>query len=267
MKKYFLIPFIGMLILIAATGCQKNKDTEPIQTMTVALKTTFEIPAVANRSDTGTAILRVLPGNQLEFDITVPNLAGGDRIQAAHIHLGDPASNGPVLVDLQGMLHGNKIMGKVSIRSTFADSLKTAPLYINVHTAQVPSGLVRGQINNPVIWAKDIALNGQNEVPSVSTTTNGTNFLRLTANGTLFSAFQFNSIESGDVLQMAHIHRGAAGTNGPVFIGIAASTNDFMGSRSFMLTSGEIQSLLNDALYVNVHSMRYPSGAVRGQIR
>ncbi|HEX4875635.1 MAG TPA: CHRD domain-containing protein [Chitinophagaceae bacterium] len=259
------------ITVISLTSCSKKDEmkAEVTASWSVMLNAKNEIPAVANRSETGTALIRLYSNNELEFDISVPNLTGGDMIQTAHLHAGNPVINGSVIADLKGMLQQNKTMGKISIRGSLADSLKNgmAEVYVNVHTSQVPSGLVRGQLNDNVSWATDVALSGSNEVPAVTTTTRGTSFLRITSSGKLYSAFTFPVIEAGDMLMAAHIHAGAAGVNGPVVLGIAGNTADFTTTKVFELSAALRTSILTDALYVNVHSMAYASGVVRGQIR
>jgi hypothetical protein len=72
----------------------------------------------------------------------------------------------------------------------------------------------------------------------------------------------------------AHIHRGAAGTNGPVVVNLAAPGD---GDAADCLTEGEegkfvagqtvAEILANPGgFYVNVHTAAYPGGAVRGQL-
>lgn len=259
------------IVAIVFVSCSKKNETiaEVKASWSVMLNAKNEIPAVANRSETGMAVIKLYTNNELEFDISVPNLASGDNIQAAHLHAGDPVSNGSVIADLSGMIQQNKSMGKTSIRSSLADSLinGTAQVYVNVHTSQVPSGLVRGQLNDNVTWATDVLLSGTNEVPAVNTTTRGTSYLRITTSGKLYSGFNFPVIQSGDMLMAAHIHVGAAGANGPVLLGLVASNAEFATTKAFELSTALRTSILNDVLYVNVHSMLYASGAVRGQIR
>lgn len=259
------------LAAFTCTSCSKKNDmnVEVSASWSVTLSTKNEIPAVPNRAETGTATIKLFSNNELEFDISVPNLAAGDMIQAAHLHVGDAVTNGGVVADLRGMMHQNKTMGKIVIRSTLADSLKNgmAQIYVNVHTSQVASGLVRGQLNDNVVWAADVMLSGLNEVPVVTTATRGTSFLRITSSGKLFSGFSFSMMEAGDMLMAAHIHVGAAGVNGPVLLGLADNNADFSVSKSFTLSTAIRTAILNDALYVNVHSMNHPSGVVRGQIR
>ena len=74
--------------------------------------------------------------------------------------------------------------------------------------------------------------------------------------------------------RMAHIHRGAAGTNGPVEVNLAfpqdGQAADCLteGEAGKGLDPGEVQLILGNpsAYYVNVHNSEYPSGAVRGQL-
>ena len=72
----------------------------------------------------------------------------------------------------------------------------------------------------------------------------------------------------------AHIHEGAAGTNGPVVATLAAPGD---GNAADCLTEGEagkfaegqtVQEILQNpgSYYVNVHTSKHPNGAVRGQL-
>ena len=77
----------------------------------------------------------------------------------------------------------------------------------------------------------------------------------------------------------AHIHKGAAGSNGPVVANLAAPAD---GDAADCLTQGEVgpgttpkfptgetvQAILNNPgdYYVNVHNATYPGGALRGQL-
>lgn len=74
----------------------------------------------------------------------------------------------------------------------------------------------------------------------------------------------------------AHIHRGAAGENGPV-VAVLAGPED--GNAADCLTEGEpgkfptgeigiVQDILSNPgnYYVNVHNPKFPGGAIRGQL-
>ena len=81
-------------------------------------------------------------------------------------------------------------------------------------------------------------------------------------------------VDKIDTATAAHIHEGAAGTNGPVVANLAAP---FDGDAADCLTEGEAGKfptgekvtdiLANpDDYYVNVHNAMYPGGAIRGQL-
>ena len=72
----------------------------------------------------------------------------------------------------------------------------------------------------------------------------------------------------------AHIHEGAAGTNGPVVVNLAAPAD---GNAADCLTEGETGKFVGDqtvaeilanpaGYYVNVHNPEFPGGAIRGQL-
>jgi len=72
----------------------------------------------------------------------------------------------------------------------------------------------------------------------------------------------------------AHIHEGAAGTNGPVVVNLAAPAD---GNAADCLTEGEAGKFVGDQTvadilanpsdyYVNVHNSEFPGGAIRGQL-
>jgi hypothetical protein len=67
----------------------------------------------------------------------------------------------------------------------------------------------------------------------------------------------------------AHIHRGAAGVNGPVIVGLSGATGmtSYMSNDTPTLTASDGALLLGGGLYVNIHSQTFPGGEVRGQLR
>lgn len=66
----------------------------------------------------------------------------------------------------------------------------------------------------------------------------------------------------------AHIHRGAAGVDGPVVMPLAQATEG--GWRGCSTDTDWVQRAFDEGLsnyYVNVHTAEYPNGAIRGQLR
>ena len=62
----------------------------------------------------------------------------------------------------------------------------------------------------------------------------------------------------------AHIHSGAAGSNGPVEVPLDHTVNPMVGSTT--LTGAQQGMLVNGLLYVNIHTTAFPGGEIRGQI-
>ncbi len=155
------------------------------------------------------------------------------------------------------------------VRTSIIDSLKTgtAEMYLNIHSTQVGSGLVRGQLFSEITFAANVALSGANEVPAVTTTATGTVNIRITADNKLITKITVNSLETTDALTAAHIHSGAAGVNGGVLIGLCSSAADFGVTKINNPSATILNSIKTDAVYVNVHSTSRPSGEIRGQIR
>ena len=90
--------------------------------------------------------------------------------------------------------------------------------------------------------------------------------------------------ERDDDVTVAHIHRAPAGANCPVVFGFIGPNNDenddlVIDPIAGMIFSGwdlnegndttlaaELSNLFNEGLYVNIHSMEFPGGEIRGQI-
>src|SRR3546814_15593889 len=70
----------------------------------------------------------------------------------------------------------------ITLTQEDVDLLMGDSIYFNVHSTQVPSGLIRGQIDQEIIFADDISLDSDNEVPPVAVNeAEGEAFIRLTA--------------------------------------------------------------------------------------
>ncbi|MER7280963.1 CHRD domain-containing protein [Dactylosporangium sp. NPDC000244] len=113
------------------------------------------------------------------------------------------------------------------------------------------------------------ALSGKQEVPrnSGDPDATGVALLTLHRNGRLCYVLHVRDVD-GDITQ-AHIHRGLSGHDGPV--ATALSEPMWHGSAAACTNLGRRQTerLWNapQRYYVNVHSSKYPDGALRGQLR
>ena len=110
---------------------------------------------------------------------------------------------------------------------------------------------------------QQIRLDGSQEVPPVATSAYGT--------GTVNIALDRSVAVTLSVVAMtptaAHMHEGAAGTNGSVMVPLTKiSDNAFVAANGARLTEAQYASYKAGNLYVNVHSARFPGGEVRAQI-
>ena len=263
-------------MVLAFASCNKDDGTPTtlaptvVKNWSIPLSAKNENPAPVSRTETGTATLQLLSDNSLKYTINVTCLAAGDVLNAAHLHVGDVITNGGVILSLSPTFAGTTATGTITnVRTTLVDSLKNDvnELYFNVHSTQVATGLVRGQLNTKLELSLDVLMNGANEVPAVTTTATGLALFRLTTDKKLFTKVTVSNVEAGDVLTAAHIHRAATGVNGPVIFGIYTSAAEFGNVKIFTLDDAMFTTLKNDALYFNAHTTGKPGGIVRGQIR
>ena len=274
MKKSILpLALICMAQSVLFMACKKE-TAAPVPTVvkewTIALSPKNENPARSGRMETGTANLSLFSDNSLKYVITVSGLAAGDALVAAHIHAGNVITNGSVVLGLDPVFSGAAATGSITnLRGTFVDSLKSDDneLYFNLHSTQQPGGLLRGQLNENIVVAEDVVLLGTNEVVPVTTSATGVAILRLTDRKKLYSRVTVSTLDAGDAMMAAHIHTGAAGTNGSVIVPLCATAADFGEVKIFTLTDAIYNAVKMDAVYVNAHSSIKPGGLVRGQIR
>lgn len=127
-----------------------------------------------------------------------------------------------------------------------------------------------------------------NEVPGIvgaESAGSGTATIRLNltkdANGYVTSAKADFSVTvtgfpNGTSLTDAHIHQGAAGTNGGVFVSLALSAGEFAfptGAGSFVrsgitVTADQANAIIANPsnFYFNIHTATNPGGVARGQL-
>ena len=129
----------------------------------------------------------------------------------------------------------------------------------------IPSISFQGKAQGKIIWTKVVQLTAEEAGTDVMA--NGMAIFRLSSDMVLSYRLIVQQPDEGDMQTAAHIHYGAAGVNGGVAIPLAMSGADFNKNLSIQLTSAQFDDLVNDALYVNFHSVWYPAGNIRGQIR
>lgn len=128
-------------------------------------------------------------------------------------------------------------------------------------------------------------LSGAEEVPSVDTRARGVATFRLSADG---SELDYRLIVANiDDVHMAHIHLADAGVNGPVVVwlypdapppqhiegrtqGVLATgtitDEDLVGPLAGTSLDDLVEAMEAGSTYVNVHTMEFPGGEIRGQV-
>jgi hypothetical protein len=126
--------------------------------------------------------------------------------------------------------------------------------------------------------ADPIPLSGSNEVPPVTTQASGIADVGIVVSkcppATSSATTCYNVVGTvstgGMTPTAAHIHKAAAGQNGPVVVPLAArpGTNNVMWDVPSGTTVGQdvYEAWWNGQLYVNVHSAANPGGEIRGQL-
>jgi plastocyanin len=145
-------PLLAVVVLLCASLGFAPGVSAAGTVRTAKLSGAHEVPAVATQG-TGSATITISDdGSSIAYSITYSGLSG--PVVAAHIHVADIGSNGPVLLPftvgpspMTGTLTAANNTGANGL--TFAqvvDKIKTGGAYVNLHTAAHPGGEIRGQL-------------------------------------------------------------------------------------------------------------------------
>jgi CHRD domain/Secretion system C-terminal sorting domain len=198
---------------------------------------------------------------------------------ASHFHIGAAGANGGVTLDFvpQGFQTGGtsgEFVKVLTLTEAQADALKTGRIYVNIHNASFPGGEIRGQVayDKPLFQVSPVSgtFSGAQEVPANAST----------ATGTVQGSYDPKSGLLGIKVTYAglaanatasHIHRAAAGVNGPVIIdftplGFTFGAQSGTFSKVIPLTPAQATDLFAGNLYVNIHNASFPGGEIRAQL-
>jgi len=220
-----------------------------------------EVPPPASTA-TGTGWLSLDPmTRKFTARITVSGMAA----TAAHIHEAAPGVSGPIVFPLSETAAGSGVWVSAPDATLSVAQLATLAaggLYFNAHSAAYPGGEIRGQIGRSVAFAR---LSGAEEVPPTSSLATGTGILVVEP---VTRAASGSITLTGLAATAAHIHIGAAGTNGPVIVPLTNTVgNVWAVPPNTRLTADQLKAFKQGNLYYNAHSTLFPGGEIRGQIR
>jgi hypothetical protein len=232
----------------------------------IALTGEAESPA-GDPVGTATATVRLRAGQgQLCYQVATTNLSAAVGM---HIHKGEIGATGSVVVPLQTPSAAGTSSGCTPVARTLVTAILGDPgsYYLNVHTSEFAAGAVRGQLTGTATasFGRVVAvdLKGTSE-PNAT----GTAVVRIRKDAGLV-CYRLHAANVTLPTTAAHIHRGAAGVNGPVVVPFTGPGAD--GNSSGCVTASPAavidEIIANPAgFYVNVHTTEHPAGAIRAQL-
>ncbi len=129
-----------MLALTLATGHVAAAGMK--ETVSVVLDGAHEVPSNSSAAS-GNAMISIADDKSVSGNITTKGIEG----TVAHIHEGALGKSGPPIITLS---KGEGGTWMVPAGSKLSDaqyaSFKTGNLYVNVHSAAIPGGEIRGQL-------------------------------------------------------------------------------------------------------------------------
>jgi hypothetical protein len=269
---------IGLMLVLCALvtfACEDDEDPPAkveIASFDIMLDNAYSIPMVTGRSETGNIQMSLYDDKSLTFTITINGLMASDDLTVAHVHTGDVVTAGSVAITLVDgsniAFSGNTATGTVSLTDEQITTLQGDDVYVNVHSTDQPSGLVRGQIDQTIDNAYNVSLSPANEIPAINDRNEtGQASIRIVGS-TMFYKVIVNDLEASDAITAGHIHEGSATVNGGVLVNLGITgSSELEQTKSLSLSTEELSKINNDELYVNIHSNQYAGGLLRGQIR
>jgi hypothetical protein len=270
LKLLAFVYFVGLVML--SSSCNRKNDyattnAEVIREWNFPLSSNNENTVTTGAEITAQFHMVAMGDSSITYDVKIDSAS--DRIATAQINLGDPVSEGPLLMNLPVRVYSTYASGVVTgLRPGFIDTLLNNNIekYINITSGRAPAGIVRGQLNSTLVLSRNVPLTGTAVVPSATTTASGTAFLRLASNNTLYSKVVVNN-DPADPVTAATINQGVSGSNGPSIVNLASSASEFGTARKTAVNASAYSTMLSNNTYVNVSSAGNPNGKLRGQIR
>jgi hypothetical protein len=248
-------------------GCPRAllTPTSGGRAFSIALTGESETPA-GDPVATGTATVRLRAGQgQVCYTVSALNLPPA---VAAHIHRAAAGAAGPVVVPFTTPNAGGQSSGCAVAARALVKAILAAPAsyYVNVHTAEFPAGAIRGQLTGTSTaqfgWVAALDLRGTTE-PNAT----GTAVIRIRKDAGMV-CYRLRVANVTLPTTAAHIHRGAAGTNGPVVVPFTPPGAEGTSSGCAATAAPLIDEILGNpaGFYVNVHTREHPAGAIRSQL-
>ena len=150
MNRVHLLTLSATVAAFTLVGCATIEEAVAEKTTTTyrATLTGAQEPGGGDREGAGRAEISISDNfGQICYDLN--DIRGIGPITAAHIHRGAPGVNGPPVFTLKPANEGG-YKGCSGSAEWTQDRIENNPeaFYVNVHTAEYPSGAIRGQLRN-----------------------------------------------------------------------------------------------------------------------
>ncbi|MEO6453894.1 MAG: CHRD domain-containing protein, partial [Ginsengibacter sp.] len=193
-------------------------------------------------------------------------------ITDAHIH--GPAVPGVDAPPLFFLTNSGGTTGTLTDTVTLTDpqevDLLNGMMYVNVHsTGTYAAGEIRGQL---LLMGEPQYLTGlmqaSQSVATPAVESSGTGTVKALLDRLSLKVYvtgSFSGLTSN--INNTHIHKGAAGSNGPVIVPLSfAGTTSGTVTGTGTVRSTFADSMINGLSYLNIHTVTYPAGEIRAQL-
>ena len=226
----------------------------------VKLSSDQEVPPLATGAS-GTGWATIDTAGKVQYRVTIAGLS--DSLTISHFHLGAPGVAGPPVHEVSFSDSTSQDSAVVFADSLLIQMLK-GNVYFNVHSKSHPGGEMRGQVT----LASDIRFTAcmdglWEDPPNRNTIATGAAWARLSQDlsslayritfadlDSTFTASHFHVLPSGDIVHPIEFKGSST---------VEASWDDFPDTL--------LPALLRGNIYVNIHSVKYPAGEIRGYVR
>lgn len=254
----------GVVYLLAACGLGGGSgDSDPtLITKNAFLTGDQETPMVTTRAAgfgnvTVNSSTRVITGG-ISFIGISPN--------AAHLYTGAVGSsdaNHVATLTLDSATHSATLPENTVLSAAQYSDFLDGKLYVNVHSQDYAQGEIRGQFG---FMVKNAILTGAQNVPPSNTDANGRGVVFVDPETkSIFGSATYTGIDPSK----AHIHHGAARTNGDEVPEIKLTidkTSQIITVGNGTLTDAHYNDFLAGRLYFNLHESQTGISELRGQI-
>jgi hypothetical protein len=208
-----------------------------------------------------------MDNSKLNFKVICQGLTGA--ITSAKLYAGTIGMVGVEVADISSFINGNVITGNIVPVNAVWSNLLAGEIYLNITTAQNPTGELRSQLVNYKGLTFDGILDGSQMVPPVSTPAQGVCVIRFSPDlATMYYDIVVDGVASS--IDYSHLHIGDFGmpynsSSFQVDFSSSINGNRISGTKT-NITALNKDRLLKSNLTLLIHTSAHPQGEIRSQV-